>query len=214
MSDEIEIKKDQALPVLVKKEVVPKKKVVKKKPIVNNTIVITRKVKKNIDLYLKKIKSIVNHIQGVQDNCLLLGEKLIEAGEIELGKQLIANGFIHDNSKFYGIEFEYMAVNPTTEQDKKLKLKMAVHHHTSTNKHHPEAWSAGITDMPDIFLAEMACDIKSRSEEFGTNLREWIDVVATKKWSFTKDSPTYSKLMKYVNLLCNVPFEDLSKMKV
>ena len=161
---------------------------------------------------MEKIRAISRHIRNVSDNCIILGEKLIEQGDIELGKQLIANGFVHDASKFKGIEFEFMAPGtPTTEESAKLKLKLAVHQHNTTNLHHPEAWSGGIKDMPDVFLAEMACDIKARSEEFGTNLREWIDESATKKWLFTKEDKVYKQLMKYVDMLCEKPFEDLSK---
>ena len=161
---------------------------------------------------MEKIRAISRHIRNVSDNCLILGERLIMQGDIELGKQLIANGFEHDHSKFKGIEFEYMAPGtPTTEETAKIKLKMAVHQHNTTNLHHPEAWSGGIKDMPDVFLAEMACDLKARSEEFGTNLREWIDESATKKWNFTKEDKVYKQLMKYVDMLCEKPFEDLTK---
>jgi hypothetical protein len=92
-----------------------------------------------------------------------------------------------------------------------LKLKLAIHHHNTTNQHHPENWSGGISDMPDVFLAEFVCDIKARSEEFGTSLRDWIDNEATKKWNFTTDSEVYKKIMKYVNLVCEKPFDNLSK---
>ena len=51
----------------------------------------------------EKIQDILRHIQNVQANCLLLGKRLIERGDFEIGRQLIANGMIHDNSKFQGI---------------------------------------------------------------------------------------------------------------
>lgn len=170
------------------------------------------KIKKDAEITMNKIRSITRHIRNVEDNCLLMGEKLIGMGEVDLGKQLIANGFVHDASKFTGIEFEFMAPGGSSEEENaKLKLKMAVHQHNSTNKHHPEAWSGGIKDMPDVFLAEMACDIKARSEEFGTNLREWINDAATKKWNFNSEDKVYKDLMRYVDLICEKPFEDLSK---
>jgi len=170
------------------------------------------RLKKDAGMVMEKIRAISRHIRNVEDNCLILGEKLIARGEIDLGKKLIANGFVHDASKFSGIEFEFMAPGGSTEEENvKMKLKMAVHQHNSTNLHHPEAWSGGIQDMPDVYLAEMSCDIKARSEEFGTNLREWIDDVATKKWNFTKEDDVYKNLMKYVNILCPTPFEDLTK---
>jgi len=170
------------------------------------------RIKKEAELTMRKIRGIAKHIRNVEDNCLALGEKLIEQGEIELGKQLIANGFIHDASKFHGIEFEFMSPDaPTKEDVAKLKLKLAVHHHNSTNKHHPEAWSGGIKDMPDVYLAELVCDTKARSEEFGTDFRVWIIDEATKKYGFTKEDKVYKDIMKYVDMLCQKPFEDLSK---
>jgi hypothetical protein len=171
----------------------------------------TDKVKKEAEQTMNKIRGIARHIRNVQDNCLLLGEKLISNGELELGKQLIANGFIHDVSKFHGIEFEFMAPGVNVEADgAKLKLKLAIHHHNSTNRHHPEAWSAGIKDMPDVYVAEFVCDIKARSEEFGTALRDWIDNTATKKWNFTKEDEIYQKIMRFVDILCEKPFEQLT----
>ena len=72
------------------------------------------KIRKEAELTLSKIRSITRHIRNVEDNCLILGERLILQGRIDLGKQLIANGFIHDASKITGIEFEYLSLqNPT-----------------------------------------------------------------------------------------------------
>lgn len=160
---------------------------------------------------MKKIRDIAKHIRNVGDNCLILGEKLIEKGEIDLGRQLIANGFIHDSSKFHGIEFEHMAPNQQlTEETAKLKLKLAVQHHNRTNSHHPECWS-GIKYMPRLAVAEMVCDWKSRSEEFGTALREYIEVTATKRWEFTSEDKVYKEIYEFVDMLCAKPFETLSR---
>ncbi len=157
---------------------------------------------------MTKIRALTRHIRNVEDNCLLLGEKLIEVGEVELGHNLIANGFVHDASKFHGIEWDYLSILPTKEEETKLKLKMAVHHHNCTNPHHPEAWN-GIKNMPPVYLAECVCDWKSRSEEFGTSLREWIDEQATKRFGFDKTDTIYKEITKYVDLLCQKPFEQI-----
>ena len=169
------------------------------------------KIKKIAEETMAKIRSITRHIRNVEDNCFLLGEKLILNGEVDLGKQLIANGYVHDSSKFSGIEFEFLSLNNPQEENTKLKMKLAIHQHQTTNPHHPEFWSGGIKDMPDVYLAEFVCDIKARSEEFGTSLREWIDDQATKKWNFTSNDDVYKKIMKYVNLICEKPFENISK---
>lgn len=166
-----------------------------------------RKNTKGINLALEKVSGIARHIQNVQDNCLLLGTKLISEGEIELGRKVIQKGFKHDVSKFDGIEWDNMAPGvPVQEDTAKLKLKMAVHHHNSTNPHHPEYWKNGIHGMPEEYVGEMVCDWKSRSEEFGTDLREWIEERATKRWDFNKESPIYKMIFRFVDLLCDKPF--------
>jgi hypothetical protein len=168
------------------------------------------RIKKEAEDIMNKIRGITRHIRNVEDNCFILGEKLIMLGEINLGKQLIANGFVHDASKFHGIEFEYMAPGVSVNNEgAKLKLKIAIHHHQTTNLHHVEAWSGGIKDMPDVYLAELVCDIKARSEEFGTSLLDYIENEGIKRWDITKEDEIYIKMMKFVNLLCNKPFEKL-----
>lgn len=169
------------------------------------------RLKKEAELTKAKIQGITRHIRNVEDNCLLLGEKLIDRGEVEFGRQLIANGFIHDASKFHGIEWDHMAPGqPTEEEGAKLKLKLAVMHHNRTQSHHPEFWGK-IQDMPRIALAEMVADWKARSEEFGTSLRDWIDEQATKRFLFTKDERVYKEIMEFVDLLCPTPFENVNQ---
>ena len=162
---------------------------------------------------MEKIRAISRHIRNVEDNCLLLGEKLIERNEIDLGHKLIANGYAHDNSKFFGIEWDHMSPGqPTIEEGAKLRLKLAVQHHNRTNQHHPEYWG-DIRLMPRLYLAEMVCDWKARSEEFGTSLRDWIDEQATKRFAFAKDGQVYKEITEFVDLLCPKPFENVSAMK-
>lgn len=160
------------------------------------------------DRTMEKVKALTRHIRNVEDNCLFLGEKLIREGEIELGHHLIANGFIHDASKFFGIEWDYLSVAPIKGEETKLKIKLAVQQHNSTNKHHPESWD-GIENMPSVYVAEMVCDWKARSEEFGTSLREWIDDEAVKRFSIGKDNAVYKEIMRYVDLLCGTPFSSV-----
>lgn len=166
------------------------------------------RIKKDAEATLSKIRIITRHIRNVEDNCLVLGEKLILQGDIEIGKQLIANGFIHDASKFHGIEFEYLSVHSVDEANK-LKLKMAIHHHQQTNPHHIEYWNS-IVNMPDVYLAEMVCDLKARSEEFGTSLMDYIDNQGIKKWNISKDSQVYKKIIRFVDLVCHTPFKELT----
>lgn len=147
-----------------------------------------------------RIDEIIRHIDGVQLSCRLLGERLIESGKADLGRLLIARGYIHDNSKFYGIEWDYL-----TNGDQE-KLKLAISQHNRTNDHHPEFWG-GIDLMPPLCIAEMVCDWKVRSSEFGSSLRDWVDGDAAKRYKYTKDSKVYTTINFFVNLLCDKPFK-------
>lgn len=169
----------------------------------------TERLRKEAELILSKIRSITRHIRNVEDNCLILGEKLIIQGKIDLGKQLIANGFIHDASKFTGIEFEYLSLHNPTEEHNKLKMKLAIQQHNTTNLHHAESWSGGIKDMPDVYLAELVCDVKARSEEFGTSLMDYINTVGIKRWNITEDDDVYKKMLEFISFLCEKPFEQI-----
>lgn len=148
----------------------------------------------------EKIDAIVEHIDNVRDSGNKLGKILIGKGEVELGRRLIAVCHIHDASKFHGIEWDGLF-----SEDKEL-LRRAVEHHQQVNPHHPEYW-IDIKEMPLVYVAEMACDIKARSSEFGTDVREWVKEKATKKYNFTNKNKVYRELMGFLNLLLEKPFE-------
>lgn len=150
---------------------------------------------------LNKIDELLRHIENVRENCEVLGKKLIEGGEIELGKRLIVNGLKHDTSKFDGVEWLYL-----NDDTAKTKLELAVAQHNSTNAHHAEHW-LGIENMPRIALAEMVCDWSSRAAEFGTSLREWVDEGAAKRFGYKKGDRVYRAIMEFVDLLHDKPFK-------
>lgn len=129
------------------------------------------------------LDNLIRHIDAVRENCMRLGEKLISEGRRDFGRLLIAKGFVHDASKFYGIEWDYLHAGNDVS---KTLLKKAVAQHVATNEHHPEYWG-GIAEMPEIFIAEMVCDWYARSQEFGTDLRAWISKDAKKKFKIQKE---------------------------
>lgn len=168
-----------------------------------------KKLEKRANETLAKIRALTRHIRNVQENCSLLGEKLISMGEIELGKQLIANGFRHDSSKFFGIEWDNLIEIDKEDKTSQFKLKMAIYQHSKSNFHHSEAWYGGIKGMPIVFLLEMLCDWKSRSEEFGSALIDYIHENAMKRFDFSKNDDVYKILMKYYDLLCEKSFDNI-----
>jgi hypothetical protein len=148
---------------------------------------------------LAKIDLVRSHIENVQRYTYRLGCKLIEQGNVELGRNLIANGQIHDNSKFKGIEFEHLFYgDPLLEDVRK--------HHVALNPHHPEHWG-NIKEMPSVYIAEMVCDWYARSNEFGSDFRGWITYQATARFGFTIKDPLYKQIMEFVDLLLGNPFK-------
>lgn len=152
----------------------------------------------------KPIRTLVRHIRSVQDECGLLAERLIEQGRNPLALALVANSMLHDNSKFRGVEWEYLS--ETAKERHPEQFKAAVIQHHATNPHHPEYWD-GIEHMPGVYIAEMVCDWKARSAEFGTDLREWIKDKAIKRWNFTVQSRVYKEIKEYLDLLLDTSFQ-------
>jgi len=151
----------------------------------------------------KKLDLIWAHIEEVQRNGKKLTERLIEAGDENLALQLAKNVLVHDQNKFHGIEWDNLI-----QTENRDALALAVNHHNRTNPHHPEYWN-GIKLMPLVYVAEMVCDWKARSAEFGSSLQEWIDTQATKRFSFVKRDKIYRDINRFVKLLLEPPFQKL-----
>lgn len=150
-----------------------------------------------------RLNILLRHIANVRDSCHLLGSRLLEQ-DVDIGLQLIANGNIHDYSKFSGIEWLYL--HGDVKEEDLSSFRYAARQHVTTNMHHPEYWGH-INSMPSLFIAEMVCDWKSRSSEFGNNLTDWIKDRATSKFHFTSRSAIYKEIMKFVSLLLEPEFK-------
>ncbi len=162
---------------------------------------------------LHKINELIRHINYVQEAGILLGTRLIEKGYNQLGINLIARCYRHDNSKFYGIEYDFISHHAEIDEKDKPKLELVIEHHNRTNCHHPE-FHGSISQMPDECIAEMTCDWKSRSNEFGSSLQAYIDDVATVRYGFTKKEKIYRRIMFFVKILLGKEFKKLPKVKV
>ncbi len=162
---------------------------------------------KKVEDVEKRLLKVLEHISNVQRNCDKLGLKLIKLGYLELGRKLIANGRIHDNSKLHGIEFDHLIAGSPI-------LKVAVKHHQSVNPHHPEHWwdgvskGKGIDKMPDVYFAEMVCDCVARAQEFGTDARIWFFTKAKRKYRFQDSDEVATKLNFYLDLLLEKSFDN------
>lgn len=158
----------------------------------------------------EKIRRIANHIRHVQDNCLLLAENLAEQGELKLARHLVAQSMEHDQTKFYGQEYEILGM-AGVDKSPQAELVWAITQHNEANEHHPEHWDGGIHAMPRCYLAEMIADWKSRSAEKGTSLMNWIHGEAMKRYSFNKRDKVYRTIIEFANILCEPAFQPVKK---
>lgn len=153
----------------------------------------------------KRLDALLRHVNNVQDNCLRLGELLIEKGDEELGRKLIVNGRIHDKSKFEGMEWEYF--HAEVKEDKPELFRAAWLQHVKTNPHHPEYWVGGIKEMSDVYIAEMVCDWYARSMEFGDNIWDWVKDKASEKYGFTTNTAVYRQIKLYLDMVLEPAFK-------
>lgn len=143
------------------------------------------------------LDNLVRHIDLVREACLLLGRRLMDQGRGEFGRLVIAAGFQHDVSKFFGIEWDYLHAGRDCPKD---LLELAIKQHTRTNSHHPEYWG-GVDSMPELAVAEMVADWYARSQEFGTSLRDWIKQNAVDKFKIDLEDEQYKWINNFVNII-------------
>lgn len=166
------------------------------------------KKKFNIDLAF----SIIKHIKKVETNCYVLAKALADEENRDFFLGLIMRGRLHDVSKFNNYEFEGLNLPNDT-----LEFQSALRSHHVNNSHHPEhyiiagpaAFSGlkGISYMSKLDIAEMVCDWVARGQEFGTDVRKWIEEEATKKYGFEMTDGIGLKIEKYLNILLTPKFK-------
>ena len=114
------------------------------------------------------------------------------------GEELIERARVHDASKFgpeeripYVWLTEYHRLRRNGEPFEypecvAERVKLAIHHHVTTNRHHPE-FHADPNDMSDVDLIEMVCDWTAMAQEFGQDggsARGWADKTVGKRVAF------------------------------
>ena len=121
------------------------------------------------------IKDLVQHKAWVAENMQVAANDLFRRAAI------------HDNSKFEPEEFEpYEEAFPnlqkyaygTEELRAELrKIKPAIHHHFSVNRHHPEYFGeTGINGMNLIDVLEMVCDWMAASKRSQTGIAKGLEI--------------------------------------
>jgi hypothetical protein len=160
------------------------------------------------EIITERREDLFRHIRNVQDSCFLLADRLIKNGEERIGHELIANAFIHDNSKWRGIEWKWLHRDVVGTENEPFFME-ALKHHWSMNPHHPEHYNNGIHEMPRVFIAEMVCDWSARSKEFCSDLREWIKKEAVPKYNMTFQSNAYKQIKDMTDILLDPQFKKM-----
>jgi hypothetical protein len=135
------------------------------------------------------------HIERVR-RCMALLTEITNHGE-----EVIERAKAHDASKFGPEEHipyvwltEYHRCRRNGEpfrypEGVAERVKLAIHHHVTTNRHHPE-FHADPNDMSDIDLIEMVCDWTAMAQEFdqdGGSARGWADKTVGKRVAFNAE---------------------------
>jgi hypothetical protein len=139
----------------------------------------------------------IKHIRQVQANL----NKIIV--------QLLERGRVHDKSKLEEPELEYFVEHTeklkgltygTEEYNKNLQdIAPALDHHYAKNRHHPQHWKNGISDMNIIDIIEMFADWSASTKRTASgNLRKSIETNAKR---FNIDSQLLSILENSIDLL-------------
>lgn len=142
----------------------------------------------------------VAHCSQVQKNILAYAQSSHASREDY--EQLVNRMYVHDSSKALEPEFtpyvwrywrtkcrvdgmkppfDTIFQDPTLDQ----AIRDAVFHHITHNRHHPE-WHPDPDDMTHIDIVEMCCDWMAMSQEFGSNIDEWVSDVIPRRYHFGK----------------------------
>lgn len=120
------------------------------------------------------------HIRRVQENAMVLAKHFMSNGRGHDARVLLAKAACHDQSKWGGIEWDYLHRGPDVDA---AMLQAAIKQHNHTNDHHPEFWG-GLKHMPELCVAEMVCDWLARSQELATDYREYVKTKAAQRFDF------------------------------
>lgn len=169
---------------------------------------------------LEQLNDIMTHVGFVVQAGHKLVKELFILGEDDDALQLLERILVHDTSKSYKDEFYGMSQyskaveslkDPNISKVNDGKM-VAIKLHWERNDHHPEYWTNDelpnnltaddpleVDDMPKYAIMEMCCDWYSRSLQFGTNVMDFYNIRAKKRWNFTLNQQ--KMIEKYLELL-------------
>lgn len=154
---------------------------------------------------IKQLQDIGEHKIFVIKCCNLLAQYLLENGREKDALDIMKRGFSHDMSKLSEQEFYGMAEfadDMKSLKNSKEKIspekEFIINIHRDNNKHHPEYWD-NINDMTELDIMELACDWCARSEQFGTDVIEFLETRQETQFHFPKE--IYNNIETYLKII-------------
>lgn len=161
---------------------------------------------KNIPLNnkLKQLNDIGQHKIYVLKCSIALANYLMKNNREQEALNIMKRAFEHDFSKltdeeFYGIakfadEMQITKDSNNISEEKEYYINL----HRDNNKHHPEYWT-NIHDMTELDIMELACDWCSRSEQFNTDVIEFLEDGQKTRFHFPEH--IYNNIEKYLLII-------------
>lgn len=164
-------------------------------------------IDKNIPLKdkLTQLKDIGEHKIYMLKCCNLLAAYLFENQMEDIALELMKRGFSHDMSKLSDEEFYGMAkfandMDALKDPKKQIssEKEIYINMHRDNNKHHPEFWD-DITEMTTLDIMELCCDWCARSEQFKTDVIEFLQTRQKTQFNFPEN--IYREIEKYLLII-------------
>lgn len=153
----------------------------------------------------KYLEDTISHKKYFFDSAYKISIYFLENDNEKMALEILRRAFVHDYSKLSSKEFNSFFVfnnynnslkdaSVLYEKEEEVFLK----EHWKNNKHHPEYWE-DVSKMQEIDIVEMVCDWHARSVEYGTDLREFINIRQQNRFRFSNEM--CKKINKYVDIL-------------
>ena len=156
----------------------------------------------------KYIKDTIIHKSYILIECNIMFDWLCENGKENLAINLAKSCSIHDDSKFTKLEYTKMLeISMDSKKDAMLNpsilpsnyVSSILKYHWKNNRHHPEHFKDPNL-MTELDMIEMVCDWSARSQQYKTDLLEFVNTRLQKR--FTGFNEENKKLiLQYCNVL-------------
>lgn len=154
---------------------------------------------------IRHFEDTIIHKQIIMESCWKMSRYLNSVGRDEEAIELLRKAIVHDNSKFEDdeiIAFSKIVGDRTCLEHAENKLddlkRQVIKIHWAKNSHHPEYYD-NVSDMPEIAILEMVCDLHARSIQNNTDLIEFVKIRQENRFKFPEE--LFQKIIEYCNII-------------